>query len=378
MQLHQLVIFGKDIGLLEEHCPLCNTAIRSSHYEHGLDVALNFARGLDEEAVEQVSRENARDEAAQRVAKAKEALAAALTKRESATSRARTFDDRLEAVGLSGSSSLQLSDRIESLTEEMETISSHVRLLDTMTLNQLLTATQRKVGDGRSRVEEAERKRGRALVAEQRAKAIHDAVRRALVRLLMSDSIAFFLLMSELYKRLRPHPVWKDIEYNVRGDVRRFLKLQVGDDINPQFVFSSGQRRVTGLAFLLSVNLSVAWSRWKTLVLDDPVQHVDDFRAVHLAEVLAHLRDTGRQIVCAVEDNALADLMCRRLAGSKVCTGRRISLGNGPEGVLAILDEREVAPLFSNSLVRACQKMDICLNPKNKWRFKIAKNFHVR
>ena len=26
----------------------------------------------------------------------------------------------------------------------------------------------------------------------------------------------------------------------------------------------------------------------------------------------------------------------------------------------------------------ACQKMDICLNPKNKWRFKIAKNFDVR
>ena len=26
----------------------------------------------------------------------------------------------------------------------------------------------------------------------------------------------------------------------------------------------------------------------------------------------------------------------------------------------------------------ACQKIDIYLNPKNKWRFKIAKNFHVR
>ena len=29
-------------------------------------------------------------------------------------------------------------------------------------------------------------------------------------------------------------------------------------------------------------------------------------------------------------------------------------------------------------LASACQKMDICLNPKNKWRFKIAKNFDVR
>ena len=32
----------------------------------------------------------------------------------------------------------------------------------------------------------------------------------------------------------------------------------------------------------------------------------------------------------------------------------------------------------ADCLIRACQKMDICLNPKNKWRFKIAKNFDVR
>ena len=31
-----------------------------------------------------------------------------------------------------------------------------------------------------------------------------------------------------------------------------------------------------------------------------------------------------------------------------------------------------------SSIVSACQKMDICLYPKNKWRFKIAKNFDVR
>lgn len=64
--------------------------------------------------------------------------------------------------------------------------------------------------------------------------------------------------MSELYKRLRPHPIWGDIEYSVRGDVKRFLTLKVDGDVNPQFVFSSGQRRATGLAFLLSVNLSIA------------------------------------------------------------------------------------------------------------------------
>ena len=38
----------------------------------------------------------------------------------------------------------------------------------------------------------------------------------------------------------------------------------------------------------------------------------------------------------------------------------------------------EVPVLYGRTLVSACQKIDIYVNPKNKWRFKIAKNFHVR
>ena len=34
--------------------------------------------------------------------------------------------------------------------------------------------------------------------------------------------------------------------------------------------------------------------------------------------------------------------------------------------------------VFWQTLASACQEMYIYLNPKNKWQFKIAKNFHVR
>ena len=33
---------------------------------------------------------------------------------------------------------------------------------------------------------------------------------------------------------------------------------------------------------------------------------------------------------------------------------------------------------WMDDITSACQKIDIYLNPKNKWRFKIAKNLHVR
>lgn len=152
-------------------------------------------------------------------------------------------------------------------------------------------------------------------------------------------------LLNELYQRLRPHYEWRSIEYNIRGDVRRFLSLKVGDSLNPQFVFSSGQRRAAGLAFLLSVHLARAWTPWRTLLLDDPVQHIDDFRALHLIEVLAALRLEGRQIVCAVEDPALADLLCRRLLSTSDEIGKRYDIDIGQDGATTFLSEMVIPPM---------------------------------
>lgn len=133
--------------------------------------------------------------------------------------------------------------------------------------------------------------------------------------------------------------------------MRRFLKLKVGDELNPQFLFSSGQRRSTGLAFLLSVNMALTWNRWRTIMLDDPVQHVDDFRTVHLAELLAVLVAEGRQVVCAVEDAALASLLCRRMPVKEAGDGRRIVLGPDKDGNLAVEAARDLVPHIASSLL---------------------------
>jgi len=88
-------------------------------------------------------------------------------------------------------------------------------------------------------------------------------------------------------------------------------------------------------------------------MLDDPVQHVDDFRAVHLAEVLAHLVSEGRQIVCAVEDEALAELMCRRLPVNEPRDAKKITLGRDKDGALGKVAERFLTPLVRQSLMVA-------------------------
>ena len=278
-QLENLANLGREIGTKAGHCPLCNSEISEMAFNEGLESALIIARQLDVQAVEQEGKERALKETEERVTYAKHALDTAIEERKVALAKIAEFNSFQETVNFVGTTPEDLTKHINELERQRVIIENELRILDTISLNRVLEKAMEVNSSAKERVERAEARLGRVRLAERRAKTIHDSVRRAAAESLDQRLGRILPLMSELYKRLRPHPIWDDIEYSVRGDVRRFLKLQVGSDVNPQFVFSSGQRRATGLAFLLSMNLSIAWSRWRSILLDDPVQHVDDFRA---------------------------------------------------------------------------------------------------
>lgn len=350
-QLENLVEMGRQLGLRDGHCPLCASGISPDDFSHGLNQALNIARGLDTRAVEQAKKERERDAARREAQTTEQASLSATAQRDQVASLIADFESRLAAAGLENATAVEVESRRAKVEAEQQTIASDVRVFDTLSIDRVMTRVTVEQAAAADRVRSAEVRLGRARTAETRAKSIYDAARRAAAETLQLRLDRVIPLMSELYKRLRPHPAWGDIEYSVRGDVKRFLTLKVYGEVNPQFVFSSGQRRATGLAFLLSVNLSIAWSKWQSILLDDPVQHVDDFRTVHLAEVLAQLCSSGRQVICAVEDSALADLMCRRLPSTVACPGKRISLGADTTGALAVVHEQNIATLSRRSLV---------------------------
>ena len=350
-QLEALAHLGHIVGTSDGHCPLCNSEVGEVAFEGSIAAVLDLAKQLDERAVEHAEREREVVRLAEKVAATKAALDEAIEARDQARAIISRFRETTNKVEFKADSYEDVERHLQALEMRQKEIATELRLLDTLSLNEVLGRAVAARNDAQEGVTRAEVRLGRARLAEMRAKAIHDAVRRGAAETLDQRLGRVLPLMSELYRRLRPHPIWDDIEYSVRGDVRRFLKLQVGGEVNPQFVFSSGQRRATGLAFLLSMNMSISWNRWRSILLDDPVQHVDDFRTIHLAEVLAHLCHSGQQIVCAVEDSALADLMCRRLCSSREVDGKRITLGASDDGSLGIRQEKVLAPLRHRALV---------------------------
>ena len=349
-----LVALGRKLGLREGGCPLCAKGQSDDEFHMSLNSVEDIAHRLDQEAAKAAQRELARRSAEEKLHEAEENVRSAASEHRRVIALVQAFERECQELGLDDNVTVeQIEARLAELRETIDLVQKDLRILETLRFSGDLERAQHAEADAKHRLVRAEGRFGRARKAQTAAQALHDAARRAAAETLDQRLGRVLPLLSELYGRLRPHPVWGDIEYSIRGDVRRFLRLQVGGDLNPQFLFSSGQRRAAGLAFLLSVNVSLAWSRWRSILLDDPVQHVDDYRAIHVAEVCAQLANEGRQIICAVEDPSLADLLCRRLPFDQLGQAKRVTLGPDADGALAKLSERDLRPLIQRSLLAA-------------------------
>lgn len=347
-----LVEHGERLGLNEDHCPLCAAYRTSEEFSTGLEAARRRIATLSSGV--QVARDA--------VAAAREATRQPSLDLDAAEANVRSHTESEQRLRAQEEAHVEFFDRngldhrfindVDGL--EMEIGRERDLLIDLERALHVLDASQSvsrissiesDIAGLRSEIDNLADAVSQSQSAASAAREIERSVKRVSAEIIDERLAQISPLLNELYQRLRPHADWRTIDYSIRGDVRRFLSLKVGDGLNPQFVFSSGQRRAAGLAFLLSVHLSRGWTPLRSLLLDDPVQHIDDFRALQLVEVLAALRVDGRQIICAVEDPALADLLCRRLHSTPSQSGRRIDIDLGPKGSNVLVSETEIAPM---------------------------------
>lgn len=350
--LSLLIEHGERLGLHEDHCPLCAAHRTSDEFAAGLAIArrrvASLASGVQaaRDALA-TAKENARQPSLAFQA-ATAAVQAHADERRRLLDQEATHADFYAQWGLDrrfihDSDGLEHAISLE--RDRLIDLERALLVLEASHAVSQMSSIDNNISVLRSDIEKLANAVSQSQNAVTAAREIDRSVRRVSAEIIDERLAQISPLLNELYQRLRPHTDWRTIDYSIRGDVRRFLSLKVGDGLNPQFVFSSGQRRAAGLAFLLSVHLARAWTPLKSLLLDDPVQHIDDFRALHLVEVLAALRLDGRQIICAVEDSALADLLCRRLVSTSTEGGRRLDIDLGPLGVTSAVIDQEIHPM---------------------------------
>ena len=349
--LSALLEHGAALGLQNDHCPLCNAVRTPKEFEDALASAkLRLASRGDRLATLAAS-----------VADARRAASEAVEGATAAQTRLKQLEDRNAAAernraGIAATYArlnLQASPDDPASAEKalfaeqdiVVRLERALSVLESSSAVDRIKALESRIASLREQIERESARLTTAERAAESARQIENAARTVANQILTEQFDTVMPLLKELYRRLRPHADWTEIESNFGGKVRGSLNFVVGDGYNPQFLFSSGQRRAAGLAFLLAVHLSRPWCRWRTLLLDDPVQHIDDYRALNLVEVLAAIRRTNRQVIVAVEDPALADLLCRRLRSSAGETGRVFELHTSKTGAAEIINVRDIYPM---------------------------------
>jgi hypothetical protein len=84
-------------------------------------------------------------------------------------------------------------------------------------------------------------------------------------------------------------------------------------EMNPNLYFSEGQLSALSVAALLAASTTFSWSRWKGLLLDDPLQHNDVIHASAFMDVLRQLvNGLGYQIILSTHDSAEAEFLSRK------------------------------------------------------------------
>lgn len=131
----------------------------------------------------------------------------------------------------------------------------------------------------------------------------------------------------------------------------------------PDLWLSEGQQSVLGLSVLLGASTSYRWSRWRALLLDDPLQNADLIHATAFADVMRGLvRDENYQIMISTHDYEEADFLERKCKAWSIPVQKITLLSLGPTGVRFRADTPNYALAGDDELTQSLKTPDPLLD----------------
>lgn len=84
-------------------------------------------------------------------------------------------------------------------------------------------------------------------------------------------------------------------------------------DLPPQLVLSEGQLAANGFSILCAASTAYPWSRWRALLLDDPLQHNDIIHTAAFVDVMRNMVEfKGYQLIMSSHDRGESDFIARK------------------------------------------------------------------
>ena len=116
-------------------------------------------------------------------------------------------------------------------------------------------------------------------------------------------------LVADIFSRLDPHPAFKTIEFQLdtyyrKGTTSPLVKdLVAGVTADPLVIFSTSQANIAALSYFLATGWSAGDRALPFVLLDDPIQSMDDVDVLGFADQpVARKYDRAAIFACDVEN----------------------------------------------------------------------------
>ena len=125
-------------------------------------------------------------------------------------------------------------------------------------------------------------------------------------------------VVQDLFSRLAPHPTFRRLSishelYYGRGtSIPSAFDPLYNLEVNPSIVFSSAQANVAAICYFLALAFSSSATDFGFVLLDDPLQSMDDVNVLGLSDLCRFLR-REKQLIIATHEDRLSNLLLRKL-----------------------------------------------------------------
>ncbi|MHB1415912.1 MAG: hypothetical protein ACYC1C_11720, partial [Chloroflexota bacterium] len=375
------------IPLLSEHCPVCGQRIDSEAVAARLNSMLGDSSLLE--------REKARcDEAEEHLNHVRDALLEAerwRAEREDLCRRSRQWRELLHQNLAAGSAAmdrmtaagLEVPLALSSLADEAPTADSVLSAEEWLgSLSRAVRAAITSLQQAASAESLDIRRSQLAQVNSQIERAVEGVgVHQATLQFIQTDVESLKMLsadsrsaasevvketfdelepvVQDLFARLSPHPTFRHLSlehqvYRGKGtSVPTARDEDANREINPAVVFSSGQSNVAALCYFLGFAFAGGDINFPFVILDDPIQSMDDINVLGFADLCRFLR-REKQLIVTTHDDRLASLLIRKLT-PRISDPRSLSVQfvswdrSGPRVELRELQPEDASFLFTYS-----------------------------
>lgn len=359
------------VPLLSDHCPVCGQAIDRSHVEQQLreraeatETILELKQVLDEKTADH-------GRAATAAATARNALA--LTEQHADRWRRVRSADRAASTAVAS-----LAEEIKVMRVDWQDAEAFVDaagpvleyfqrarrslldLLDTFDRQSDQGAVDRASAEIRS-LEAALASAGEQLAGESaRSKRLQELSEQTLgarVEVTEARLRSIQPLVANIFQRLDPHPAFKTVEFEMdtyyrKGTTSPLVIDQVENvSADPLLIFSTSQANIVALSYFIAMSLSADERGLPFLLLDDPVQSMDDVNVLGFADLCRHLR-LRRQLIVSTHERRFAGLLERKLAPRAEGSRTKIIRFTGWDRSGPTVDEQFVAAQLLEDPIR--------------------------